>query len=183
MGYQAAINKAWEDLEKLNPPENIQVRFLADTYSADAGSRKLFSASCNVAVNDFFSILILHYLAAKFRGLPGLTGEWLDFKELSGVEGYEPAFRKRSIDPLIRKYGKNSDAILDCLKRFPGKKAKAGDVGLVIEVFEGVPVLITLWRADEEFAPEANLLFDRSVSKIFCTEDIVVLAQIVAIQL
>jgi hypothetical protein len=37
-----------------------------------------------------------------------------------------------------------------------------------------------LWRGDEEFGPEANLLFDRSITEIFCTEDVVITAEIVA---
>ena len=40
--------------------------------------------------------------------------------------------------------------------------------------------MILIWRADEEFGPEANMLFDESIKRIFCTEDIVVLAGTVA---
>jgi len=32
-------------------------------------------------------------------------------------------------------------------------------------------------RGDEEFGPEANILFDKSITDIFCTEDIVVLSE------
>jgi len=50
------------------------------------------------------------------------------------------------------------------------------DAAITIQAFEGVPVLIEVWAGDDEFGPEANLLFDRSIRKIFCTEDIAVLA-------
>jgi hypothetical protein len=53
-------------------------------------------------------------------------------------------------------------------------------VGIVLEAFERVPVLISLWRPDEEFEPEANMLFDKSITQVFSTEDIVVLAGLVA---
>jgi len=58
-----------------------------------------------------------------------------------------------------------------------------GDIGIVVEAFAKVPAMITLWRKDEEFSPEANMLFDKSITGIFCTEDIAVLANIIAIQL
>lgn len=58
-----------------------------------------------------------------------------------------------------------------------------GDIGIVLEAFQGVPALITLWRGDEEFGPEVNMLFDKSITQIFCTEDIVVLAGIIASQI
>jgi hypothetical protein len=140
----------------------------------------VLSLACNALVKDFTAIIILHYLIQRLKSIPELTGEWLSFKELSGVEGYLPAFRKRSIDPIIRKYGKHPEAMLSVLDRLPGKKVSQGDVGIVLEAFAGVPVLITLWRADDEFGPEANILFDKSITKIFCTEDIVVLAGIIA---
>ncbi len=183
MGYEIAINKAWGDLENLRPDKRLSVRFLADEYEVDLSARKILSLSCNAPAKDFMAILILHYLAAKLKGLPALTSLWLNFKELANIEGYYPTFRKRSVEPIIRKYGKNPEGILEVLERLPAKRAGQGDVGIVLEAFEGVPVLVTLWRSDDEFGPEANILFDKSITQVFCTEDIVVLAGVVASQL
>ncbi len=104
----------------------------------------------------------------------------MNFRELSGIEGYYPAFRKRAIEPILRKYGNNPSAILEDLDRFPAKRVTEADIAIVLDAFEGVPVLIKLFRADEEFVPDANMLFDSSITKIFCTEDIVVLAGFVS---
>jgi hypothetical protein len=49
--------------------------------------------------------------------------------------------------------------------------------------FEGVPALVKVWKPDEDFGPDANIYFDRSIREIFCTEDIVVLAGIIAASL
>ncbi|MDP2937996.1 MAG: DUF3786 domain-containing protein [Candidatus Omnitrophota bacterium] len=183
MSYDAALQKGWEELSQLNPGKILSVKFLADEYTIDFAEKKVLSLACNVAAKDFTAILILHYLAHKLKGLPLLTGEWLTFKELSGVEGYYPAFRNRAIDPIIRKYGGHPEGVLAVLDRLPAKRVDQGDVGIVLEAFEGIPVMITLWRADTEFGPEVNMLFDKSIAKIFCTEDIVVLAGFVASQL
>jgi len=185
MGYEAALKKAWEDLPNLNSSfaKNLLIKFLADEYSVDIGGRKIFSSSCNVPAKDFVSILLLHYLAQKLKGLPALSGQWLTFREFSGVEGYYEAYRRRSIEPIIRKYGKNPDALKDVLVRLPAKLLGGADISLAIEAFAGVPVLVKLWKQDAEFGPDANMYFDSSIKNIFCTEDIVVLAQIVAAQL
>jgi hypothetical protein len=183
MGYEVALLKAWDDLANLKAPKNLSVKFLADEYSVDTIAGSVLSLSCNALAKDFVSILILHYLAQKLKGLPALSSQWLTFRELSGVEGYYEAYHKRSIEPIIRKYGKNPEAIKDVLNRLPGKLSEGGDISIVIEAFANVPVLIKLWKQDEEFDPDANMYFDASVKNIFCTEDIVVLAQIVASQL
>lgn len=183
MGYEAAINKAWEDLGRLNGGDNFSVKFLADEYAINAQDKRVLSLSCNTPAKDYSAILILHYLIQKLKGLPGLTNVWATFKELSAIEGYYPAFRQRAIEPVIRKYGNNPQGLLSVLDRLPGKRVEQGDIGIMLEVFAGVPALITLWRGDEEFAPEANILFDKSVAKVFCTEDIVVLAGFIASQI
>jgi len=180
MGYEAAFKKAWEDLSKLKPGNNLSVKFLADEYSIDTEEGKIISLSCNVPAKELTGILILHYLARKIKGLPGLAWEWLTFREFSGVEGYYEAYRKRCIMPIIRKYGKNPDSVKGVLERLPGRIAEGGDVAIQIEAFAGVPVLIKLWKADPEFGPDANMYFDASIKNIFCIEDIIVLAGIVA---
>ena len=102
-------------------------------------------------------------MAKKLYGLPVVTGEWLTFRELSGVEGYFEAFKKRAIEPIIRKYGHRlEDNVIEVL------------------AFDGVPALVKVWKPDEEFGPDANIYFDRSIKEIFCIEDIVVLAGIIA---
>ncbi len=183
MSYEIAINKAWEELVNLNPEKRSEVKFFADSYTVDLNVRKVISLACNVPAKDFTTILILHYLAKKIGGLPEVGGLWLPFRELSGIEGYYEAFKKRSIEPIIRKYGSNPDGVLEVLKRLPARQTKRGDVGLIIDVFEGVPALVALWRADEEFGADANIFFDKSITEIFCTEDIVVLAGMVAANL
>jgi len=184
MGYDAAINKAWNELLALQPPNNLSVKFLADEYAIDVEDRKVVSFSCNVPAKDHAGILILHYLVKKLSGgIPGLSTEWLDFREISGIEGYQSAFRQRVIEPIIRKYGKNPEGLLSVLERFPAKKVPQADIGIVIEVLSGVAVLVLFWRGDEEFGPEANMLFDKSIARVFCTEDVIVLAEIIARQL
>jgi len=181
--YDAAINKAWEALDEFRPDKAFTLKFISDEYCVDFHNKSVLSLSGKAKAKDFTAILILHYLAQQLKGLPQLTGEWVSFKELSGVEGYSSAFRKRAIEPIINKYGANPQSLLAVLERLPAKKINYADIGIVVEVFEGVSVLVTLWRGDEEFGPEVNILFDQSISRIFCTEDIVVLAQFLAIRL
>ena len=183
MGYEVALENAWDDLSNQKAPKNLSVRFMAQEYSVDIAAKKIIVLSGNQPAKDFLSILILHYLAQKLKGLPALSGQWLTFRELSGVEGYYDAFHQRAIEPLIRKFGKDPDALKNVLKRIPGKLSDGGDVSIIIEAFADIPVLVKLWRQDAEFSADANIYFDAGIKNIFCIEDIVVLAQMVAGQL
>jgi len=167
MSYEAALNKSWDDLVKLNPASNLPVKFLDDEYSADIAAKKILSLSCNIPAKDFTAIIILHYLVSFLKGLPPVAGEWLTFREFSGIEGYYDAFKIRCIDPIIRR----------------GIKNRNEDYTRVVEAFTGVPVLVKFWKGDDEFSPDANIYFDKSITKIFCTEDIIVLGGLAAAKL
>ena len=180
MSYEVAMGKAWDGLARTNPPACFNLRFLADEYEIRLSDRTVISLSCNVPAKDFSAILILHYAAQRYKGLPVLDNQWQSFRELAGVEGYADAFRKRSIEPIIRKYGKNPQGIFDVFNRIPAKRINQADAAIIIDAFERVPALVELWAGDDEFAPEANMLFDKSITNIFCTEDIVVLAGLIA---
>jgi len=180
MGYTPALSKAWSELKDLAQEQEFSVRLLSDQYNVDIGNERILSLSCNAPCKDHIGILILHYLKQKLKGLPVISGEWVSFKQLEGGQGYYPAFQKRVIAPIMRKYGLNPEAILGSVERFNAKRAQLADASVVIDILEGVPILITLWHGDEEFGPEANVLFDKSIKDIFCTEDVVILAEFLA---
>lgn len=183
MPYDDALSKAWGELTTLTQEKNYTLSFLADNYEIDIKNRHILSSSCNAAIKDFLIILILHYLKQHLKGLPALENEWIDFQELAGGRGYYPVFKKRVIERILRKYGPSPEGLLEALERFGAKRTQLADISIALETFAAVPVLITLWRGDAEFGPEANIHFDRNISRIFCTEDIVVLSEFVAGQL
>ena len=107
MSYAQALDKAWADLGELSDINTFSVKFLSDTYSVDAQKKKVLSDSCNVPAKEYISLVTLHYLIKKLRlkEMPCPSGEWVDFNRLEGGEGYYPAFKKRTIDRILKKYG------------------------------------------------------------------------------
>ena len=180
MSYEAALSKAWGEIERLSVKKSFAVKFFSDEYDVDAVSRKIIFLFGNIPAKDFVSILLLHYLEQKLKGLPGLSGEWISFKELESGEAYYPAFRKRAIEPILKKYGSKPEGVFSVLDKGIAQKIDQADAAVTVEAFTGVPIIVEIWKGDDEFGPEANMLFDRSIAKIFCTEDVAVLGGFVA---
>lgn len=185
MSYARALDKAWADLKQLAGGKIFSVKFLSDTYSVDAGKNEALSDSCNIPAKEYVSLITLHYIIRKLqlKELPKPCGEWVDFNALEGGEGYYPAFKKRTIDRILKKYGTAPEELMKSAGRFSSKKSDKGDAGIIIYPFDNVPIMITMYRPDEEFGPDANILYDRTISDILCTEDIVVLTEILVHQL
>jgi len=180
MGYDTAFDKAWSELDGLSDKGTHSVAFLSDSYDVDIAQRRVMSLSCSQPARQPTAILLLHYLIRSQRAMPKESGEWISFRQVPGGEGYFPSFKKRAIEPIVRKYGDSPDTLCRLVERFKAKTTDVGDFSVVVSTFEMVPVLITLWRGDEEFGPEANILFDKNITDIFLTEDIAVLGEIVA---
>ena len=179
MGYQVAVKKAWSDLQRIEN-QKACIKFLNDEYEIDFNKKKVFSASCNIEAKDYYKILILHYLADEDKVLNIERDDWKSFKEMEGGQAYFSAFRKRAIEPILRKYGECPLSILERAKSFAAEEIKIGDAGISIRVFPKVKVGIILWARDEEFGPDCNVVFNSSIDRIFPTEDIAVLGGILA---
>lgn len=127
-------------------------------------------------------ILLLHYLL-RASDRP-VQGPWVDFRRLPGGEAYYPTFLKRTSAILIRAFGQRPELLLRASRELDGVPLPGfGDVGALIPALPRVPLAVILWRAEEEFGPEAKVLFDASVSDYLSTEDAVMLAQEVALRL
>ncbi len=179
MTYEAAITKGWENLKKTAKETTYNLRVLTDEYKIDLKNKRILSFSSNVEAGEYLSILILHYLTQKLNGIPKLEDEWISFNQLAGSLGYYPTFKKRVINRIVRKFGEHPEAMLNACKNLNAKRDQLADVSIVVEAFDGVPVLITVWRADEEFKASANIHFDKNISQIFCTEDIIVMSDFI----
>jgi hypothetical protein len=114
-------------------------------------------------------VLILHYLQAASVGV---SGEWVAYREIPGAAFYFGAFVKRAVDPLKKVFGQNSAGFAGAAARLDGDPAGVGDMGFEFRVFPKVPVRVVLYVGDEEFPPEANILFDRSIGRMLSPEDV-----------
>lgn len=164
MGYGQALEEAWSSIERLTDKDRFEVSLLSQVYIINTGAKSVILESGNAPAKEYISIIILHYLARSLEPekLPEPTGEWIDFSQIKGAESYYPTYRKRTIDRIIKKYGSSAE-----------------DTKKIVRVFDGVEFMIKVSRADEEFGADAAILYDRSIERIFCVEDIVVLTEIV----
>ena len=181
MGYAKALTESWDAvMAHAGDEKTLAARMLGDRYTLDTHTRVILSDSCNVPPKEAVAIIILHYLARslQLKGLPAPSGEWVDFRTFEGGEAYYPTFKKRTIDRIVTKFGKDPAALRASCGRYPSRPGTTGDTGVIVDIFPEIPVLIALYRGDEEFGPGASILFDRNLGALFPTEDIVVMTEI-----
>jgi len=128
-------------------------------------------------------VLILHYLQGSARH-QALTGKWIAYREISGASFYFAAFVKRAIDPLKKVFGQDIDRFIRAVERLGGGKTiEPGDAGVEFSVFPHVPLQLILYAGDDEFPPEASILFDQNIGALLSPEDVAWLAGMVVYRL
>ena len=120
-------------------------------------------------------ILILHYLITA-KGTPA-TGKLIGFKQVPGGIFEHTSFSREVLAPLLDHFGKEPERLVEAAAVLGGSKAGYGDVAVTIKAFPSVPVVIVLWRGDDEFAPNASILFDSTIPDYLSTEDMSVLCE------
>jgi hypothetical protein len=123
-------------------------------------------------------ILILHYLT--FAKGTSLSGKMLSYKQLPGIASYYSVFYQLGLKPILDHFGKNPERLISAVEDLGGCRVDYGDVAVTINAFPHVPITIALWRGDEEFLPQGNLMFDSAVSDYLPLEDLREVCQAIA---
>ncbi|MBW1986694.1 MAG: DUF3786 domain-containing protein [Deltaproteobacteria bacterium] len=189
--YKQSLALAVEEL-KLAPPQEVAARSQARYEVRGDGQEGLILAyfgrphwiswpEIKVAyleeegeVNIQEQILMLHYLTTT-QGKP-LTGKSIDFRQVPAGEFYHHAFVQRARVPLLKVFGHDLDLYQKVAEMMGGTRIELGDVAATYQAFPLVPITHVLWKGDDEFQPEVNILYDESIVTHLPTEDIAALS-------
>ena len=120
-------------------------------------------------------VILLHYLNGS-KGLQ-VAGDWISYQEVPDGRFYLDAFLRRAKNPMVKAFGNQPDLMVKlAMSAYGARPFDQGDVSVVLHALPMVPVALILWKGDEEFSPEGNILFDRTISDILSAEDIAWLA-------
>ena len=153
----------------------IVINYLNQPYRIMIPDGKILLEDSNIEAPLRDKILILHYFTGA-RGTP-TTGKLIAYKQLPGGISYFPAFSQRTIAPLVNHFGKNPELLVKAAARLGGWESDYGDVSVKVNAFDHVPIILVLWKGDEELSPNGNILFDANISDYLSTEDVTVLCE------
>ncbi|MCD6390990.1 MAG: DUF3786 domain-containing protein [Dehalococcoidia bacterium] len=188
-GFELSYNLAREQLSKISDVEEqccksgamyvgtnkIIIDYLNKPYHITFPDVEISLGDSKVEVPLKDKTLILHYFTMA-KGTPP-TDILITYKQLPGGMDYFPAFFQRTINPLVKHFGRNPELLISKAVKLGGDKADYGDASVIINAFSHVPITLVLWRGDEEVAPNGNILFDANISDYLSTEDVTVLCE------
>ena len=178
----------WDQLETLDPQSVVQ---RTDTvYNADRAEYTVKSFGQNMYVSSktrhittdsdigntllntigsVTRVSILRYLADA-KNIPE-TGELLKPADLPGGDIFRKGTHVLPLDSLAQIFGNGPEALMSKGASLGNTEYDTyGDYGLKVYPLPRIPVIVIIWKGDNEFPPKASLLFDSSCSLHLATD-------------
>lgn len=187
--YRIAYDKGFQDLSERSPheiavflhvrydstAESFLVPYFGEDYKVDCKAKTVTKCSDGSEPPIDDAILILHYLTfAELHQTYAPLGKWVSLKEIpNGGSLFYPAFHKDSILGLIHAFGNCPDQFEAVAKKLCGTPAAMGDVSAEFLAFPLIPLCAAIWEGDDEFAPNATILYDPLISALLHIESII----------
>jgi hypothetical protein len=186
-GDQEALRLAWDEalqrdaaalaLESgaaLEDEQVLRLTLMDRGCVVDVGSRRMTYSDDGSSVKPYVQVLVLHYLLGAGRSEP--TGEMVTFREFSGGALYFPAYKKRTLDMIVSRFGTDPESLRRAGERLGALPLGKAAVSFRTRFFPKLDVDLLMWTGDEEVPSSANILFDSSASRTLSTEDVTVVA-------
>jgi len=122
-------------------------------------------------------ILFLRYLLDGSHTSP--AGEYLTYREFPWGEVYLKQFDGRCIKRFAFSYGFKPDLLKKVMEAMGAKKLERSDVGYEITLMQDLTMQFLLWLGDDEFPPNAQILFSDNFRYAFTAEDMANIGDIV----
>ena len=119
---------------------------------------------------------LLRYLL-EGRDIPWL-GRWKTFRELPWGEMYVKPFTGRALSRAAFTFGTGLDDFRAACEKMGALKVDRGDAGYQFDFIGNYRMQILVWEGDEEFPPNAQILYSDNFAEGFTAEDRVVAADI-----
>ena len=99
------------------------------------------------------------------------TGAFLPYREMPWGEVYIKPFTGRCLTRAAFSFGTRLAAFDAAMERSPAMRVKGGDSAWQVEVMPGYEVRLIVWEGDDEFPPNAQILFSDNFPQAFSAED------------
>jgi len=176
------VERAWQMLSQLNPNDvcrRAEVDFdkscgyyilplFNERVFISPEQRKTWGESwlADLVLNKLahYSLLsVLHYLIHA-KDVP-LAGSLINPREIGGGLIFTSGSHILPLDKLVDRYACDVQSFIQRGFKYGAKRLSYGDACIQLFPFPRVPVVLLIWKRDEEFSARADILFDPTCSE------------------
>ena len=156
------------------------VTFADGTFTVELLGQRYAITWPEYSINPVPALPVQTFLLRRL--LEGTTrawlGEWKTFREMPWGEMYHKPYSGRVLSRAAYGFGFKLAAFAAACEKLGAKKLSHGDAGYEFEFFGPFKMQILLWEGDDEFPPNAQVLYTDNFADCFAAEDRVVAGDI-----
>ena len=171
-------------------PEDVQARLSAVKWDGATFTVKLLGREFAIAHPDYAitacdggalpplptQTFLLRYLL-EGKDTPW-SGQWKTFREMPWGELYIKPYTGRVLTRAAFTFGTRIDAFRAACEKMGATALPHGDAGFAFDVIGGYKMQILAWAGDDEFPPNAQIIYSDNFAEGFAAEDRVVAGDI-----
>ena len=175
----------YEGLFKNIDPKEVTARLQDVTWDGEAFTVKLLGTAFTITWPEYAiapttalpvqTFLLRYLLEAK---TVAWSGAWKTFREMPWGELYIKPYTGRVLTRAAFTLGTRIDAFRAAAEKMGAETVSHGDAGYQFELVGGYRMQILAWAGDEEFPPNAQVLYSENFAEGFAAEDRVVAGDI-----
>lgn len=102
--------------------------------------------------------------------------QWISEKDIPGGPTFFRGPHKIPTELITDCFGNDLEGFKVRCEALGGKPIKMGDAGYRFEITPRIPIAVIYWLGDEDFAPEAKILYDDTITAHLTSDIIYILA-------
>lgn len=110
--------------------------------------------------NTFAEVMTVLDLVCDSRENRFLTGRWKNMSDFGLM--FHRNLLEEARDPWALRFDADPEGLRQACLAMGGVPFPQGDVAYILELFDGLPVVVQLWLGDEEFPPALRFLWDEN---------------------
>ena len=180
----------YEEKFRTLSPADVTARLSAVKWDGNAFSVKLLGRVFTIAHPDYAitacdggalpplptQTFLLRYLL-EGKDTPW-SGQWKTFREMPWGELYIKPYTGRVLTRAAFTFGTRIDAFRAACEKMGAKALPHGDAGFEFDFIGGYKMQILAWAGDDEFPPNAQIIYSDNFAEGFAAEDRVVAGDI-----
>lgn len=124
--------------------------------------------------HEYFFLFAVYYLLRAKE--VEISNEWISDKDIPGGATFFRGPHEIPTHLISRKYGNDIERLRKRCEELHGTVLDMADVAYRFIMTPRIPVAVLYWKGDDEFPPEAKILYDRTITEHLTSDIIFALA-------
>lgn len=134
-----------------------------DRYSIAAQERTITCLSDPSRHPHAYFYLFIIYYVLRFRSTRP-SNEWISEKDIPGGSTFFRGPHAIPTELISNRYGNDIEAFKVRCNQLSGTSLKMADAAFEFSITDRLPVAVLYWHGDDDFPPEAKILYDKTIA-------------------